>query len=255
MDFFFLEDLHEVFSPRSTRYNPRRPAGPASHLFRIQVQYLEVSVCRSRQTAELFLPGRSFFRSAEDPWKAPSPTGVVFTTSTDSYPGSAEMPHASVVLPCSPTSGSPARDEISGARSSLGMLPTPPTPNPPEFQHCLLLELTPIARPFVSTDQFSQVLLQRESASVNKVGSLNKDQGWTGCRSKMTRSKPDTGMVPLEHDDRFQHKSYSGPLSSRQRKFHLPPVERNPLGICRLLVSHNEFGQVLPLAVYAKAYA
>ena len=33
-----------------------------------------------------FSPRPEFFQISEDLWKAPSPTGVVFTTSTDSYP-------------------------------------------------------------------------------------------------------------------------------------------------------------------------
>ena len=87
------------------------------------------------------------------------------------------------------------------------MLPTPPTPNPPDS-------------PFVSTDQFIQVLLQREPRQCQQSRRLStKIKFGLGVDQGLTRSKPDTGMVPLEHDDRFQHKSYSGPLSSLNASF------------------------------------
>ena len=98
-NFFSLEDLHEVFSPRSTRYNPKAARWPGLPFISNSSSIFGSLVCRSRQTAELFLHGRSFFRSAEQsPVVAgitPSPTGVVFTTSTDSYPATLSQPWSS----------------------------------------------------------------------------------------------------------------------------------------------------------------
>ena len=85
-NFFPFGNLSKCFRPDLRLRFEGWPGVFSFHLFRIQVQYLESSNADRRLTAELFLPGRSFFRSAEDLWKAPSPTGVVFTTSTDSYP-------------------------------------------------------------------------------------------------------------------------------------------------------------------------
>ena len=98
-NFFLFEDLHEAFSPRSTRYNPKAARWPGLPFISNSSSIFGSLVCRSRQTAELFLHGRSFFRSAEQsPVVAgitPSPTGVVFTTSTDSYPATLSQPWSS----------------------------------------------------------------------------------------------------------------------------------------------------------------
>ena len=83
-NFFSFGNLSKCFRPDLRLRFEGWPGAFSPHLFRIQVQYLESSCADCRLTAELFLPGRSFFRSAEDLWKAPSPTGVVFTTSIDS---------------------------------------------------------------------------------------------------------------------------------------------------------------------------
>ena len=90
LNFFSFEDLHEGFSPRSTRYNPPAARWPGLPFISNSSSIFGSPVCRSRQTAELFLHGRSFFRSAENKApllraSTPSPTGVVLTTSTDSW--------------------------------------------------------------------------------------------------------------------------------------------------------------------------
>ena len=69
LNFFSFEDLHEGFSPRSTRYNPPAARWPGLPFISNSSSIFGSPVCRSRQTAELFLHGRSFFRSAEN--KAP----------------------------------------------------------------------------------------------------------------------------------------------------------------------------------------
>ena len=85
MDFFFLEDLHEVFSPRSTRYNPRAARRFFFSFISNSSSIFGKPKCRSPLNRRTFSPRPEFFQISEDLWKAPPPTGVVFTTSTDSY--------------------------------------------------------------------------------------------------------------------------------------------------------------------------
>ena len=68
-----------------------RPGVSSFHLFRIQVQYLGSSSADRRLTEELFLPGRSFFRSLRTFGKPRPRRAWFFTTSTDSCPGSANI--------------------------------------------------------------------------------------------------------------------------------------------------------------------
>ena len=85
MDFFFLEDLHEVFSPRSTCYNPRAARRFVFSFISNSSSIFGELKRRSPPNRRTFSPRPEFFQISEDLWKAPPPTGVVFTTSTDSY--------------------------------------------------------------------------------------------------------------------------------------------------------------------------
>ena len=67
-NFFSLEDLHEVFSPRSTRYNPRAgPAFPPFHYFEFKFNIWKAHTPIAAHSRTFFFTRRSFFpRSAED---------------------------------------------------------------------------------------------------------------------------------------------------------------------------------------------
>ena len=112
----------------------RRPAGPASHLFRIQVQFLEVSCAEAAKqqnfffTAEVFsdqLNKAPLLRALHRPQRAwflpPAPTAT-----PPHFPSPGRLaPLISCDVSCCPT-----RFEIS-ARIYLGMMSPPPTSSPP----------------------------------------------------------------------------------------------------------------------------
>ena len=78
----------------------------------------------------------------------------------------------------------------------------PSNPQPPEFQHCLLLELTPIKPGRLSLRTNSVKFFYKGKAPVSIKSALStKIKVGLGVDQGLTRSKPDTGMVPLEHDD------------------------------------------------------
>ena len=87
LNFFSFEDLHEGFSTRSTRQTPRAArrfpfqfiSNSSSIFGRLQRRLLP-------QQLNFFFTGEVFSDQLRTQPKAPSPTGVVFTTSTDSYP-------------------------------------------------------------------------------------------------------------------------------------------------------------------------
>jgi hypothetical protein len=102
LNFFSFEDLHEGFSTRSTRQTPRAArrfpfqfiSNSSSIFGRLQRRLLP-------QQLNFFFTGEVFSDQLRTQPKAPSPTGVVFTTSTDSStPDQLRCPKQ-FLLPCS----------------------------------------------------------------------------------------------------------------------------------------------------------
>ena len=86
-NFFSLEDLHEVFSPRSTRYNPRAgPAFPPFHYFEFKFNIWKARTPIAAHSRTFFFTRRSFFpRSAED-LRKPRPLRAWFSPPAPTAP-------------------------------------------------------------------------------------------------------------------------------------------------------------------------
>jgi hypothetical protein len=118
------------------------------------------------------------------------------------------------------------------SRSLRLRAPTSPTSwNFPELQHCLLLEFTPIVPVYLNFGPIHMSFFSREPCHEFRRLSKKKIKFGLGVDQGLTRCKPDTGMVPQEHDDRFPSLYNGQSVQTRPQVFKLGfIVTCRPLG-------------------------